>query len=109
MFVLFSNRKDIVVAGGFYDGQILSETEIYNTGTGEWRAGRRLPQPLNSMASVPYGDTFLLVGGYSGRFLNTIYQYDPTTGDWILRPERLSGNRERVGAVIAGPPVADCS
>ncbi len=103
-----------MVAGGEYkvdtNWHPSSHTEIYNTATQEWRKGPTLPHPIDDMSSVQYEDTFLLVGGRnSSHEIDTIYQYDQTSETWILRPERLSIPKDDFGAVLTGPPVADCS
>ncbi len=110
VFTLSSNRYDIVVAGGVGGGP-LDDSEIYNTATQEWRQGPTLPQPIYHMSSVQYEDTFLLVGGdtFSGQYSDTIYQYEQTSETWIIREERLSKEKGYMGAVLAGPPAADCS
>ena len=112
VFVLSYDRYDIVVTGGYNhaDGLHVNNTEIYNSATKGWREGPTLPQPICCMASVQYEDTFILVGGFSpDQFLDTIYQYDQTSETWILREERLSRNKGFMGAVLAGPPVAECN
>ncbi len=99
------------MAGGLYGGH-LTHTEIYNTRTREWREGPTLPQPICCMSSVQYEDTFLLVGGDStgGESLDTIYQYNQTSETWNARPERLSTPKALwLGAVLAGPPAAECN
>ncbi len=99
-----------MVAGGQNSGQYLSHTEIYNTATRQWRQGPTLPRPFVFMSSVQYEGTFLLVGGLdSSQELDTIYQYNQELETWILREEKLSRPKDFVGAVLAGPPVAECS
>ncbi len=100
------------MAGGTSSDGFLTHTEIYNTRTQEWREGPTLPQPICCMASVQYEDTFLLVGGdiNSAEELDTIYQYNQTSETWTLRPERLSTPKVLwLGAVLAGPPAAECN
>ncbi len=106
-----SYRRDIIVTGGWYGGSRLNHTDIYNTATQEWREGPSLPQPVYGMSYVQYEDSFLLVGGRTAHqeFLDTVYQYSQTPETWILRPEKISSPRELFGAVVAGPPVADCN
>ncbi len=106
-----SDRYDIVVAGGDGGSRLLQSSEIYNTGTGVWREGPPLPDAFDDMASVQYEDTFLVIGGFDGSStrLDTIYQYDPNSESWVLRPERLASPRGAMGAVLTGPPLANCS
>ncbi len=99
-----------MVAGGHFGSQTLNHTEIYNTATREWRQGPNLPRPIESMSSVQYEDTFLLVGGLNSiQFLDIIYQYDQTSQTWIRREERLSTPRGYLDAVLADHPAAECS
>ncbi len=99
-----------MVAGGHSIGEYLDDSEIYNTATREWRQGPTLPQPIAYMSSVQYEDTFLLVGGeISGPYPDAIYQYNQTLETWIIREERLSTPKGFLGAVLAGPPAAECS
>ncbi len=100
----------IVVAGGWYNGY-LSQSEIYNTATRVWRDGPHLPEPIFYSSSLQHEDTFLLMGGISSvnGHLDTIYQYNQISETWILGPERLSTPKGYFDAVLAGPPVADCS
>ena len=111
VFFSSSNRYDIVVAGGYDrpESEYLDDCEIYNTVTRVWREGPNLPQPLSFMSSVQYEDTFLLVGGQNlDQKFDTIYQYDQTSETWIIREERLSAPKSVMGAVLAGPPAAEC-
>ena len=90
-------QTEIIIAGGLLPEDDVS-VDIYNLDTSEWKtssklcmnifslmltnmfADNSLPIPKWGMASVPYGDTFLLVGGYnenSGDYLETIYVFEP--------------------------------
>ena len=40
-------------------------SEIYDVAGNTWRSGKALPQRRRDMASLPYGDSFLIVGGFN--------------------------------------------
>ncbi len=60
---------------------------------------------MQEAATVQYGDTFLVVGGFvpgAGQ-LSTILQYNPATEGWIELPGRLSTARDTVTAMLVEP------
>jgi N-acetylneuraminic acid mutarotase len=63
-----------------------------------------LPQPITDATVVPFGDSFLLVGGATSShvsshfFLSTIYHYEPEEDSWTLLDERM---KEGMAGVIA--------
>ena len=55
------------------------------------------------MTSVPYGDTFLLVGGWNEltfEWMETIFMYDPYDERFVLLPETLRQGRGDHGAIM---------
>ena len=60
--------------------------------------GPNLPHPIENAASVPFGNTFLVVGGMSeAKYLDTIYRYEARNSAWELLDAKLS--EARVNAV----------
>ena len=56
---------------------------------------------MNGGASVPLGDSFVIVGGYDEtdfEELDTIIAYDADAAEWVVRPERLATPRSRMAA-----------
>ena len=53
-----TGKEEVVVAGGA--GRL---TEIYTVEDNTWRQGPHLPRALRGPASLPYEDSFLIVGG----------------------------------------------
>ena len=50
---------------------------------------------------MPFGDTFLIVGGMSGaKYLDTIYLYDAGKAAWALLDARLSEARVNAVAML---------
>ena len=58
--------------------------------------------------SVPFGDTFLLVGGSDDTYQKTIYEFDPVGMDWLLRPEELKEERDAAFAVTTSAEYMGC-
>ena len=57
------------------------------------------------MASVQFGETFLLVGGeLSSSTYNGIFEFDPESEEWIIREEMLPTGEPGLGM---GELVAD--
>ena len=87
--------REVLVVGGF-DGQYMSDTEMYNIGNGSWRQGTPFPTPIGNAASVELDGTLLVVGGtvlstkWTGLGISDkIFKYVPATGTWELLPMRL--------------------
>ena len=60
----FVTDVNVVVGSGvsdFFNGDI----EIYSQKSNSFESGPNLPYPLQGAASVQYGDTFIVVGGYN--------------------------------------------
>ena len=92
---LQDGTRIIVVAGGDPPN---AGVQIYNMDTMQWTTdGPRLPSPLKYGLTVPYGNSFLVVGGRDGLSetddLDTILEFDPNNMAWITRPESLERPR----------------
>ncbi len=59
-------------------------------------SGGSLPHRVFGASAVPFGETFLLVGGRTDLTtkLDTIYQYEPDGDNWRLLPAKLREARE---------------
>ena len=99
------DSRGILVAGGYN-----SETtaEYLNLDTLLWEPRASLPQDVHYGASVPYQDSFLIVGGNTGSTLETIYYYNPTFDRWDLLYEMNLG-RENLAAFLVPDSYANCS
>ncbi len=58
-----------------------------------------LPVKVSAPASVPYGNTFLLVGGDGDH----IFKFLPETEEWELMPGKLSVSKFGVTAMLIRP------
>ena len=59
-----------------------------------------MDQAFGFGATVPYGLTFLLVGGEPSPFRDTIHKYIPSNDEWELMPERLGFAKGGVPAAM---------
>ena len=76
-----------------------------------WEPKQSLPIPIYIGASVPYQDSFLIVGGHiagEGSDLDTIYYYNPSTDNWDLIGTMTVGRRE-FAAFLVPDSFANCS
>lgn len=102
--------KHLVIAGGRNDGT----STILNLDTMTYRPGPDIPNVLELYYanSVPFGNTFLMVGGtedgISSR-LNTIYEFDTTNENWIVRPETLKTGDWAMTAFMVPDTYVQCS
>ena len=61
------------------------------------------------MASVPFEDTFLLVGGSSSEGLsNKILEYAADSESWITREERLPRHESSMAVALVEDKIVDC-
>ena len=68
-----TGKEEVVVAGGYANG-LLSSTEIYTVVDDTWRSGSPLPKAFQQTASLPYEDSFLILGGHDGSCLDNSYK-----------------------------------
>ena len=108
-FVTYPDRsKGILVAGG--EGQ--TKVEFLNLDTLTWEPKQYLPVDIHKGASVPYKDSFLMVGGYSsdvGETLDTIYYYDPNLDQWDLLEQKMKMRRKYFAAFLVSDQYANCN
>ena len=98
------NKRHLVAAGGICC--IDTATWIYDLDTDLdfWRPGPELQ--LQYGASVPYGNTFLAVGGQNNFDFRAkrdqIWEFnaDPSDERWILRAEKLKSAKTHVSAFL---------
>lgn len=98
----------LIVAGGL-EGE--DQTDIYDFNLGAWLPGPLLPYNMYGGESVPFMDTFLIVGGsvYGGGLLNTVLEYDPVNIAWINRTETMDDARRHFAAFMVPDGYVTCS
>ena len=100
-----SGKQGIVFAGGNEE----SNTDVLMLDTLLWQPGPDFVSRFVVGASVPFGDSFLAVGGAKGSTpSNTIYYFDPVRETFILLVETLSTPRQNLAAFLISDALADC-
>jgi DNA-binding CsgD family transcriptional regulator/N-acetylneuraminic acid mutarotase len=89
------NAQAAVINGSIYvpggrtnpnDEQPTDVLEIYDTNTGLWHTGAHLPLPLSAYGMVAYDGDLYVFGGWDGhKYLDSVYQYNPTSDTWQER------------------------
>ena len=75
-----TGKEEVVIAGGHNYWGAISSTQIYAVEDDTWRKGTPLPTKVTGSTSLPYGDSFLILGGHndysegSSSCLDSIYQ-----------------------------------
>ena len=88
-----SGEQEIVVLPGRDDHSL--GTEIYNVAANYWRGGVDFPVEARYVTvAQDGGNSFYALGGYDSAgnpdaYLDTIYQFDENTYDFILLEQRL--------------------
>lgn len=100
--------SELVVAGG-WDGSRLSTSAIFNFEINQWRDGPSLPHGTQAPTSLPYGDSFLVIGGRTETnvYLDTIYQFK--IDGWQLWDQRLQQGRFDTVALYVDPAKLGCT
>ena len=86
------SQQEVVAAGGVTDlGKTSDAVEIYSIRDGYWKSANPLPSPIMEATSVPYDNSFLIVGGVGdlGQLSDLIYRYDTGKDSWVLLDARL--------------------
>lgn len=102
-----SNGDKVIVIGGGVDYQ--KKVQVIDVSTMKSHRAADLAHNFQFGASVPYGDTFLVVGGGApGRYLRTIMQYNPEGETFNLRPESLGDEANHAFVAWLGDDEVSC-
>ena len=94
--VTYPNKTQAVVVAGGIDS---NDSEIWFLDETSFKSGPLLPQGMERGASVPFGNSFLIVGAYEGG-TDEIYTYDVTSEEFVLLPQKLVTPRETLAAFM---------
>lgn len=98
--------EGILVAGGTG----LRKTYFLDLDTLTWHAKRDLPTDIEFGMSVPFKDSFLLVGGTGSQGIrDTIYYYDSSANQWDLMSPKMDHKRETFAAFLVPDEYANCN
>lgn len=73
-----------------------------------------LDHEIDASTSVPFGDTFLIVGGKSliksanDIYFSDILEFNPTDETWITRPETVPNERSDLAALLVEDSILNC-
>ena len=69
-----------------------------------------MPDVATGPAYFPFGDTFLVIGGYNDdhEYLTTLLELDPDSMEWLVRPERLAEGREGAVGIMVDAEYLGC-
>ena len=105
-----SSQESVIVAAG-NNGlwPLMASVEILDVGASEWRTGPSLPFGIReaSMVEDPSGGV-LLIGGYNGTYMNTIYQLSDENSEWNLMPQKLKVGRSWATAFLVPEEITNC-
>ena len=100
--------EGILVAGG----TSTTSSEFLNLETLVWEPKANLPKQIHLAASVPYLDSFLIVGGaknFNEEFYDSIFYYNPSNNDWDLLEQTLMFGRDQLAAFLVPDSFNPCS
>ena len=89
--------KSIMIVGG----NKKSSSELFDFQTNSWTKKADLPYQLNSGSTLPYKDSFIIIGGFiyeSWRKSKSILYYDPLLDRWETLKEELNIPRQHFAA-----------
>ena len=94
---------EIYVPGGrMASGQLSDQLEVYNIFEDRWETRKVMPVALSAYALVPFEGKLYVFGGWDGsRFVNNVYEYDPSADDWSEQTPMPTA-RGYAGAAVAG-------
>ena len=75
----------------------------------KWTSGPDLPKTGVYGVSVPYKNTFLIVGGIFESSSKSIYQFDPNSEGWIRRSEGLQTDKRAMAAFLVPDSAVNCN
>ena len=106
-----NGHKKLVVAGGLNaDWNALSSSEELNLESLQWSSGPDLPLPIAFGESVPFRNSFLIVGGSHGyKFSEAIFGYNAESNGWLRMPQQLKKRRSSFAAFLIPDHVAECN
>lgn len=81
-----------------------------DSGSDVWRRGSN-DLYLEYARTVQFGDTFLVIGGENTEtltFSNQIWEFDPLSEGFVLRPETLKSAKEDVATFLIPDDYALC-
>lgn len=99
----------IMVTGGTLG---VKNSDFLDLDTLLWIPKASLDDDIGYGASVPFRDSFLIVGGIrvfaANNYLNTIYYYNPDSDTWIQLEKNMLRQRYKFAAFMVSDDYANC-
>jgi len=102
-----SNGKLYLLGGYPASRQTARTVQVYDVASDRWELGPPLPQPNNhGMAASVNGKIYLIGGSTSdaseGPYVDTVYELDPATGQWVEKARMPTARSAGVAIVHDG-------
>ncbi len=80
--LLPDNKTFLVIGGKTHGGTDISSCEKLNVAANTWSSAGSLSKVRDAHSSVLFKNNVIVLGGWTGAYLNTCEQYDPVTNMW---------------------------
>src|SRR5687768_12499687 len=101
-----SNGKLYLLGGYPASRQTVRTVQVYDIASDRWELGPPLPQPNNHGMAASVNGKVYLIGGQTTAddpsYVSTVYELDPTTGEWIAKAPMPTARSAGVAVVHDG-------
>jgi hypothetical protein len=98
------NGKLYLLGGYPATRQTARTVQIYDIASDRWELGPQLPLPNNHGMAVSVNGRIYLIGGQTTAddpsYVNTVYQLNPTTGEWVAKAPMPTARSSGVAIVL---------
>lgn len=108
-----SGELEVVVAGGRQLSNMAYDTcSILSLTSLTWRQGPSLPHAVQDMASVQYGSSFVILGGFDPQtndmFTNILLFNSSSSPSWVVLPQSLTHAKGSSAAFLVPDEAVNC-
>ena len=90
-FVQVDGKLQFLVAGGFPNEKTV---EILDPIENKWIIGTDLPYHIRDASVIQLDDTFVIIGGFNGRHINTLHVYDVKEKKFVAMDQTLKNAKK---------------
>lgn len=100
----------VIVVGGASGGTWLSTVEVLSEDSRSWKDGPELPFGIccGSLVEDSFGGV-ILIGGFNGTYLNTLYHLANAKAEWVEMPQKLKSARSMSAAYLVPDELTNCT
>lgn len=73
-----------VVGGRNNENGLLNSVEFLDKFKNEWKYIEPMHEKREMLATAVYNDSLYAIGGFNGKFINSLEYYDPIIDEWTL-------------------------